>query len=65
MTHSYHDHKHEKTVRKGLQKPNNPIVGVNLFPVREKLMSITELGKQNKLYVHSSIYTKINENCPE
>ena len=41
------------------------IVGANSFPVRENLMSITELRKQNKSYAHSSIHIKINENYPE
>ena len=68
MTHSHHDHKRDNvknTVRIGLQKPINLIVGANSFPVRENLMSITELRKQNKSYAHSSIHIKINENCPE
>ena len=68
MTHSHHDHKRDNvknTVRIGLQKPINLIVGANSFPVRKNFMSITELREQNKSCDHSSIYTKINENCSE
>ena len=68
MTNSHHNHKHDNvknTVRIGLQKPIHLIVEANFFPVRENLMSITDLRKHNKLYAYSSIHTKSNANCPE